>query len=87
MFVAVETIEILASDLIGQPIPHTLAIGKNVVVFNLKITPRSLGLVTGKSFSFELVVYEVMNITKVQSKNDYLKLNCVVKHPIGSILV
>lgn len=79
MLATVETIEILESDLIGEPVPHTLAIGKGVVVFNLKITPKSLGLKTGKAFSFGHDAYEVMNVSQVQAQNDYLKINCLRK--------
>lgn len=77
MLAAVNKLEILQSDLINKPVPHTLATGKQVMIFNLKITPKSLGLKIGKWFSFNHQIYEVMNVTQVQSKNDYLKINCV----------
>ena len=85
MLATIKIIEILESDLVGKPTPHTLAMGKNVIAFNLKITPKLLDLKTGKSFSFEREIYEVMNIIKVQSKNDYLKLNCVRKKSLEVI--
>lgn len=83
MLATVEKTEILESDLISEPAPHILATGKNVMIFNLKMTNKSIGLKTGKSFSFEQEIYEVMNVTTVQSKNDYLKLNCVRQYELG----
>ena len=80
MLATVGTTEILESDLIGEPAPHILATGKNVMIFNLKMTAKSITLKTGKSFSFAKEIYEVMNVTTVQSKNDYLKLNCLHRH-------
>ena len=79
MIATIETTQIFEDELVGKPTPHILATGKNVVIFNLRLTPKTLVLKTGNKFVFENDIYEIMNTTQVQSKNDYIKFNCIHK--------
>ena len=79
MVAAVKITGLLEDDLVAAPAPHTLATGKSVIVFNLKINPETSALKTGQEFEYAGEIYEVMNIHGVQSATDYLKLNTVKK--------
>ena len=82
MFSAHEVTQILEDELVSAPTPHVLATGKQVVVFNLKITPKFLGLQAGNIAQFQNSIYEVMNFYRVPAQNDYLKFNFLLKTSI-----
>ena len=72
--------ELLEDDLVAAPVPHTLATGKGVIVFNLKINSKTSALKTGQEFQYADDIYEVMNTYLVQSSSEYLKLNSIKKN-------
>ena len=71
--------QIFEDELVGTPTPHTLATGKNVFVFNLKISPKSTNLKTGQMVGFQDQMYEVMNSYVVTARTDYLKFTLMPK--------
>jgi hypothetical protein len=71
--------QILEGELVSAPTPHSLATGKNVVVFNLKISDKLLQLQPGDIVGFQNEFYEVMNHFMVQSRTNYLKFYFVPK--------
>ena len=79
MIIAPEVTQILEDELVSAPTPHVLATGQQVVVFNLKLSPRFLGLQAGNIAQFQNGLYEVMNFYRVQAQNDYLKFNFMPK--------
>ena len=83
MIAVIKITGIQEDDLVSHPAPHTLATGKGVVVFNLKINPKTSALKTGHEFEYAGECYEVMNTCVVQSSTDYLKLNSIKKNRLA----
>jgi hypothetical protein len=80
MIAVIKITEILEEDLVGVPAHQTLATGKSVLVFNLKINSKTSALKTGNDFEYAGEIYEVMNTNRVQATTDYLKLNSIKKN-------
>jgi hypothetical protein len=80
MIAAVKIMGIQEDDLGAAPIPHTLATGKSVIIFNLKINSKTSALKTGNDFEYAGEIYQVMNTYREQAETDYLKLNSVKKN-------
>jgi hypothetical protein len=80
MIAVVKITELLEDELVAAPAPHTLAVGKSIVVFNLKVNSKTSALKTGNEFEYAGEIYEVMNTYRVQAAIDYLKLNSIKKN-------
>jgi hypothetical protein len=63
-------------ELINPPESRSLATGKVITAFNVKITDKTVNLNTGTKFEYNGDLYEIMNREPVQSDTDYLKFNC-----------
>jgi hypothetical protein len=63
-------------ELINPPESRTLAMGKVITAFNVKITEKTVNLNTGVKFEYNNELFEIMNREPVQSVTNYLKFNC-----------
>ena len=72
-------LEITKDELIGEPETRSLANGKSITAFNLKISDRTVNLNTGQKLHYRDELYDIMNRESVQSTIDYLKFNCFRK--------
>ena len=79
MIATLESIELSKNELIAEPLAHTLAIGRNITVFSVKESVKTLTLKTGNKFHYHNELYEIMNTYKVQGKTDHIKFNCVLR--------
>lgn len=71
-------------ELISKPESRSLATGKVITAFNVKITEKTVNLNTGVKFEYQNEFFEIMNREAVHSTTDYLKFNCahlVVNNP------
>lgn len=73
------------ADLINEPTSRSLATGKNVTVFNVKLSERTMNLNTGNKFIYQNESFEIMNREPVESRVNYFKFNCIRK--IGEMTV
>ncbi len=63
-------------ELVNQPESRSLATGKVITAFNVKITEKTVNLNTGVKFEYKDEMFEIMNREPVQSKPDFYKFNC-----------
>jgi hypothetical protein len=69
-------LEFTDEELINPPESRSLATGKVITAFNVKITEKTVNLNTGVKFEYNNELFEIMNREPVQSDTDYLKFNC-----------
>lgn len=62
-------------ELVNKPESRSLATGKVITAFNVKITEKTVNLNTGVKFEYENELFEIMNRELVNSTVDYLKFN------------
>lgn len=65
------------SDLISEPTCRSLATGKRVTVFNVKLSDKTMNLNTGNKFTYDDESFEIMNREPVEAPVSYFKFNCV----------
>ena len=70
-----DKLEFTDEELIGAPESRSLATGKVITAFNVRITEKTANLNTGTKFEYNNELYEIMNRELVNSTVDYLKLN------------
>lgn len=73
------TLEFTRNELVGEPEERSLATGKPIVSFNMKITEKIINLNTGDRFDYQNKSYEIMNKESINSPVSYLKFNCFLK--------
>lgn len=73
-------LELTREELIGEPQPRTLATGKSILSFNVKLSDKIANLNTGSKFGYRNELYEIMNREPVDSSQlRYIKFNCIHK--------
>ena len=53
--------------------------GRTIVVFNIKLSDKTIDLNTGAKFNYQNETYEIMNREAIDSPDNYVKFNCLRK--------
>lgn len=74
------TLEFDRNELTEDPVERQLNMSRKIVVFNLKQSDKTRNLNTGQKFIYQNETYEIMNRETVESPENYVKFNCVLKN-------